>query len=765
MNADNLATVEEQPKASISAIWILPIIAAVIGGWLIYKAIIEAPINVTVYFESGDGIEVGKTQVRYEGMVVGKVVSVKVRPELVGIAAVIEMDQRTEPALLSNTEFWVVRPEVSLSGITGLSTVLSGNYITLRIGDGTPTRTFNALPKTPPKSMSEPGLHLTLKSRDLGSVVEGSPILYKKMTIGDVESYTLDEDGMGVSMSAFIEPEYAHLVRKSSRFYNASGVNVQGGLTGFNIRTESLAAIIKGGIVLTSLDKTSTEQRAINGDRFPLYDDYMAAEAGVIVNVLFPISDTIKKDITKVVYRGIVIGQVEAVDVTDDLQQMNVEIHMTPRISEYLNKHARFWQDNRELNLKNFSAVKQLLAGVSINLEVDGNGPDDTRNFTALRSKPILKRNAPGLHIQARVDSLKSIVRGSEILYRNVPVGAVIDYRFNEGGQSLLIDLHIEPQYQHLVNSSTRFWDASGVEISGGLEGLKIRTASLNSILAGGLAFYTPKPEAAAIADDQIFRVYDDYASAHVVGIPITLNFDHGEGLKRDTLIKYEGIEVGRVRSVQLNKALDGVVVKAVLDERAVQVATASTEFWTVKPEIGLAKTANLGTLLTGEYITFRLGAKSEPQYTFNASLSPPLAKKENTGLNIIIKSPTLGSAKEGMAVSYRGVRVGAVTGFRLADTADHVRIYVNIEKKFAPLIRSNTMFWNASGLDIGFKLFGGARIKTESLESVLAGGISFATPNNADMGAAAQERDEFLLYADRDDKWLQWAPEIELQE
>ncbi len=763
MNANNLATVEESPKRGISAIWILPIVAAMIGGWLIYKAIIEAPIQITVYFESGEGIEVGKTQVRYEGMVVGKVTSVKVRPEMVGVATVIEMDRRTEPALLSNTEFWVVKPEVSLSGITGLSTVFSGNYITLRIGGGKPARSFNALPKTPPKSMNEPGLHFTLKSQDLGSVAEGSPIMYKKLTIGDVESYQLDKDGMGVSISAFIEPEYAHLVRKNSRFYNASGVQVQGGLTGFDIRTESLAAIIKGGIVLTSLDRTSTEELAVNGDKFRLFDDYLAAEAGVIVNVRFPISDTIKKDITRVVYKGITIGQVEAVDVTDDLKWMNVEIHMTPRISEYLNKNTRFWQDNRELNLKNLGAVKQLLTGVSINIDLDGGPPEDVTEFIALNSEPILNRNASGLHIKAKVDSLKSIVRGTEILYRNVPVGSVIDYRFAEDSQSIYVDLHIEPEYQHLVNSSTRFWDASGIEIKGGLDGLTIRTASLNSILSGGLAFYTPTPDAPAVKDGQLFRLYDDYESAHVIGIPITLNFEDGEGIKRDTLIKYEGIEVGRVRSVVLNDTLDGVVVRAILDERAAKVASASTRFWIVKPEIGLAKTANLGTLLTGQYITFRLGAEAEEQFIFTGGMTPPLSKKESSGLNIIVKSPALGSAKEGTLVSYRGIQVGSVTGFRLADSADHVRLYINIDKKYAPLVRENTRFWNASGLDIGFKLFGGARIKTESLETIIAGGIAFATPENEQMGAAAQERDEFLLYADRDDQWLEWKPTIEL--
>jgi paraquat-inducible protein B len=102
---------------------------------------------------------------------------------------------------------------------------------------------------------------------------------------------------------------------------------------------------------------------------------------------------------------------------------------------------------------------------------------------------------------------------------------------------------------------------------------------------------------------------------------------------------------------------------------------------------------------------------------------------------------------------------VGRVKGFELANTADNVLIYINIEEPFIELIRENTRFWNASGIGVDFKLFRGVKIRTESLESILEGGIAFATPDNESMGSQVSENVVFKLYDKPDEKWLTWKP------
>jgi len=763
MNSDNLPEVQEHPKARLSAIWILPIVAALIGGWLIYKAIVDAPIQITVSFDSGEGIAAGKTEVKYEGVLIGKVSDIIIQPDLVGVTATIDMDKRAARGLLSNTQFWLVKPEVSLSGISGLGTVLSGNYITLRVGDGKPATNFIALASPPAKSLNDPGLHLVLNAKDLGSLSVGSPVIYKKFEIGNVQFYKLDADGANVSINLFIKPEFMHLVRSNSRFWNASGISIKGGLTGFDIRTESLTSILKGGIGVTPIDDMNTGDAANNSDEYVLFDDYVAAKAGILVNVDFPIIAGIEAGVTDVVYRGITIGQVQEVDINQSLTVFKATIALPPRAAKFINKNTRFWIRQPQISMSNLSGVGSLLSGTQIELDIDGEGPDTVRNFVALKKAPILKQDAPGLHLTLNVEALKSVSRGMKILYRSIAVGSILDYRLSDDNASIELDAHIEPEYVHLVNSSTRFWDASGIEVNGGLNGLKIRTASLSSIILGAISFYTPETGAAIVNEDAHFRLFSDYDSAHSVGIPIIFHFDEGDGLKEGTAIKYEGIAVGTVNSVSLNKSLDGVVVKATLKESAREVAKADTQFWLVKPELGLTRTANLGTLLTGEYITFKLGG-GKAAFSFTALKAPPVVQQEKRGLNIVLTSGQRSSVKKGVSVSYRGVVVGKVTGLSLANSADHVRIYVNIEEQYQPLVRANSKFWNASGLDIGFKLFGGAKIKSDSVESILGGGISFATPGVEEMGGLAEEGDTFSLHSSRNDAWIKWQPKIPLE-
>jgi paraquat-inducible protein B len=116
-----------------------------------------------------------------------------------------------------------------------------------------------------------------------------------------------------------------------------------------------------------------------------------------------------------------------------------------------------------------------------------------------------------------------------------------------------------------------------------------------------------------------------------------------------------------------------------------------------------------------------------------------------------------------GNKVFYRDIVVGEVTSYELADTGDHVRIYLNIQKRYAPLVRENSVFWNASGVDVNFGLFSGLKIKTESFEAILAGGVAFATPDNPEMGEPAKENATFPLQPKQQDEWRLWKPTIDL--
>jgi len=250
----DLPKAKTRPASNWSAIWVLPLIALIIGGWLGWRAYSQQGIEIQVRFESGEGIQVNKTEVVYKGMTVGKVKTLALDDEGSnrGVIATIEMNKDVEQYLKTNTRFWLVKPSVSLAGITGLETLVSGNYIAASPGDGEPTRKFKALSEEPPLSDAKPGLHLTLKADRLGSLNRGSPVFYKQIQVGQVKSYLLSEDQSTVEIKVYIEPTYANLVRKHTRFWNASGISIDANLSGLKVRSESLSSIVAGGIAFAT---------------------------------------------------------------------------------------------------------------------------------------------------------------------------------------------------------------------------------------------------------------------------------------------------------------------------------------------------------------------------------------------------------------------------------------------------------------------------------------------------------------------------------
>ena len=272
----DLPKAKTRPASNWSAIWVLPLIALIIGGWLGWRAYSQQGIEIQVRFESGEGIQVNKTEVVYKGMTVGKVKTLALDDEGSnrGVIATIEMNKDVEQYLKTNTRFWLVKPSVSLAGITGLETLVSGNYIAASPGDGEPTRKFKALSEEPPLSDAKPGLHLTLKADRLGSLNRGSPVFYKQIQVGQVKSYLLSEDQSTVEIKVYIEPTYANLVRKHTRFWNASGISIDANLSGLKVRSESLSSIVAGGIAFATPENRKDSPPTDPSLPFRLYEDF-----------------------------------------------------------------------------------------------------------------------------------------------------------------------------------------------------------------------------------------------------------------------------------------------------------------------------------------------------------------------------------------------------------------------------------------------------------------------------------------------------------
>lgn len=760
---DDVVIVE---KEGFSKIWIVPLVALLVGIWLGYQQYLHRPVTIFVHFATGDGIVVGKTEVKYEGIKVGTIRDMIVEDNLKGVRAEVEVDYRIHHYLVEGTQFWLVKPEVSFSGVTGLDTLVSGNYVGMKVGNGAPRREFTALESMPPPDDTTPGLHLLLTAKDLGSLHVGSPVTYRKITVGVVSQYTLQPDGKSLQFKIFIGPEFAHLVKKHSRFWNASGVTVSGGLSGIEVKMESLATLVAGGVSFDS-PKQDKDDAAASGDMFELFDDYDAAKSALIAYINFPDAKGMEKGTTQVRYKGFVVGEVKAITHNQTFDGAIAKVAFDPRYEQFLNSGTRFWLVKPELSLSQVSGLETLISGAYIEVS-PGQGEHQTK-FDALPEPPRIDYTMPGVRVKLLADELPAVSRGSPVLYRKVPVGEVQSFELNRDGKGIIVNAYIEKNYAHLLKKNSRFWNVSGISIKGGLGGINIQTGTLKTLAMGGVAFFSPDntPDQGTAQEGDRFALYSDYDKAAEQGIEILISFARSEGLEEGAPIKYQGIALGQVKKVRLSDDYKRVLVSAYLQPEGARLARVGAKFWAVKPQIGISGAANLDTLIKGHYIALEpapgVPGAGPTQYSFEGLQSPPVSRTEATGLNIVVWARQRGSIKEGTKVLYRQMAVGSVKSVELADNAQSVMFYINIEPRYVALVRQNSVFWNSSGVKVDFGLFKGASVRTESLESLLEGGIAFATPEPPAMGPQALPQSSFRLNEKPEDAWLDWKPVIPL--
>ena len=261
-------------KQRISIVWLVPLFALAIGGWLVYKAISEKGPIVTITFKSGEGLEAGKTKIKYKDVELGQVDSVELGDDLSQVIVTAELVKEAKNFLSENTRFWVVRARVAAGGVSGLGTLFSGAYIGLDPGKpGKRATQFKGLEIPPVVTADLPGSHFVLKAASLGSLNIGFPVLYRQIEVGQVVSYHLDEDAQAVTVKVFIHDPHHKLVRKNTRFYNASGLDLAIGAEGIRVDTESFMTLMIGGIAFDTPVNMEPGKPAEENEVFTLYEN------------------------------------------------------------------------------------------------------------------------------------------------------------------------------------------------------------------------------------------------------------------------------------------------------------------------------------------------------------------------------------------------------------------------------------------------------------------------------------------------------------
>ncbi len=256
-------------------VWLLPLIALLIGGWLVVKAIVEQGPEVVIQFQTAEGIEEGKTLVKYRDVIIGKIRTVRFAEDLSHVLVTAEMVPGMERHLIESTRFWVVRPRVDSGEISGLGTLISGAYVAMDPGkEGDESREFIGLETPPVVNSNERGTVYHLRAEKASSLSVGAPVYYRQIPVGQVTGYRLARDHAFVDVDVFIEAPHDFYVRKSSRFWNVGGVDVSIDPSGVTVELESLASLISGGIAFETPLLLNDTEKVPEDTVFQLYPNY-----------------------------------------------------------------------------------------------------------------------------------------------------------------------------------------------------------------------------------------------------------------------------------------------------------------------------------------------------------------------------------------------------------------------------------------------------------------------------------------------------------
>lgn len=881
MNQDKPVVLQHAQKVKIkkerkiSPLWILPILAFCLAGWLGYKAYSEKGDSVQILFSDAQGLVEGRTTIRYQGLEVGVVKKVRLADNLSDIYVDADIYPNATKLLSANTRFWLVKPSASLEGITGLDALVSGNYIALQPANDMDKEPedfkpeYIALDSEPSDIRSANGVTFNLRSSDLASVSIGSQILYRKIPIGKVTNYQLSENANYVQIQVSIKKQYAHLINSDSRFWNVSGLGATVGFDGVDIQLESFTSLLIGGI---SVDSPSGGEPVEEGTNFRLYSNLKTAGRGIRINIELPDNSDINAN-SPIMYRGIEVGQVTDVHLSRHSEKIVAQAAIEPAFTDTLNEGTKFMLEEPQLSFSKMKNIGNLFRGNFLTI-VPGEG-ESSRDFVALRSNelsqsiaksskitltanhtfglepgssvtyrginvgavtkvyldneeikfdllidnqymPLIKSEnrfyvsgtisagfadgkfdlsvppaksllAGGITFESHgkattrkefhlyksqsqsqlakyeaqgskkftlhADKLPGINKGSPVLYHNIEVGKVSDFKLIDNG-GVEISLRIENRYLNLVKSDTVFWNRSGVKVAAGITGIQVEADPISTLVRGGIAFDSLNGVENKAANGR-FKLYDSYKEASQSGRTIYLTMLDNTSVAPGAAIKYQGVAVGEVIDVNPDFNRGGVKVAARIFPKYVSsIARSGSQFWVATPSIGLDGAKNLDAVIS-PYIQVKPSKSSKAVTSFSLSNVPPI----ESGKIFYLQSLYKNSLKAGAPVLYRGFEVGSVRSVELGKLSDRVISTIQIKPEFAHLIRNNTVFWNASGVNLSISL-AGADLKAGTVDSIVRGGVSFATPDDG-LKSPAPAKKTFLLNDEPQAEWLSWQTPI----
>ena len=868
----------EKGRGTLWLVWLIPMVAFVMAGWMVYKYYAEKGVDIVITYDSGNGIEAGKTPLLYKGIKIGTVSDITVDRENLGkINVTVTVDRRAIGAVARRGNTFVkVSPKVTLTEISGLDTILSGVYLEIYPATNDRDKLFT-LEKAfhfvgteeKPVRYDADGIYIELSSKN-GVLTEGTPVLHEKFIVGKIVRKQIDEEG--IHYIAYIKPEYAWLVKQGSRFWRIDALDIKASLSGVKVSFDSLASVLTGGIAFDSPEASPREKE--HRIRRTLYESHEALKFEDHAIVLEGKTDaSLKANASGVYYHGHQAGEVTKVTYLPEKDRTRVEIRLDRRFERYANATAHFWVVEPEVSLRGIKGLDALTRGPYVAFDTEDISAPEKEHFT-LYNAPKIKA---GRHIHFKVDEAKGIREGTPIFYRNIEVGAIYRNRFRPQTGKIDLEGIIKTEYANLVNDTTMFYNRSGIEADLSLHDIHLSAGPVEAIVTGGIAFETLRFDAPA--KKQNFRLFKNYKTykkyrylesdgkkiklrvaelgslnegapvlykktkagevtdvrylpkddvfeltlfvaapyserlnsstrfSEVSGVEVEVDFPHvllksgsletmlrgglsfvtpelnapagngvyglydaaaeeyetfslmmeeGYGVKRGSALLYKDVPVGKVKAVALKE--EGVQATVMIRREYEHLLDADTWFWLERFNAGLSGVENASALLSGPAIALRPGHSGSLSDHFALRKAPPPPTYGREGLRFTLIGDRKSSLKAGSPLLYRQVKIGQVESWKLLPDGTGVEITCFVEPRYRHLVRHNAKFYNATAFGMDVSLMG-VKVRTETVETMVQGGIGMAVPDDA--GELAKEGTRFLLHNAPQEEWMKWKPKL----
>ena len=688
-----------EKKKPISVIWILPLIILGILSWIAYESYMKKGTNITVVFKSAEGLKEGVTPLEYKGLQLGKVTKIDMHEDLKNVKVnILVRSDVAKYVANESSEFWIKKPTISLTKVSGLNTLISGYKIELSPKLKTQDEyekseeklDFTGLDTQPNDELDNEGYYISLMASDKDNVEVGTPIFYNKFQIGEIISKEFVYEK--VYFTAYIYDKFNYLINKSSKFVINEALKVNYGASGLNIELGSLYSALVGGITVVTMNKD--EEKILKDEVYLLYSNKDDLKPKEYFHINFPEAKGIDEG-TSIIFKGIEIGKVIEVALHKD--SLNSKAFVYEEYKYLLTKNTKFFLEKPTISLEGIENLGNIIKGNYIGIEYKKG--DFKNTFTAIDKKDINNVN-DNIRIELLSENLNSISEKSKVYYKNIQIGKVEKYALSSDLKNVKISILIDEEYKDLVNDHNLFYDMSSKLVELKNLNLNINYSGVEPLLNGAIGLVGEKRKDSKVTKKE-FKLYSSYKDVEKLkrvyntGFIEEVEFDNDFLLKTDMAILYKNQEIGFVKDISFDDKKSKVSLfiynefKKYITKNSRFYKKSSVNFKASLSGV-LFEVDNFSSLIDGSIELDNTSTKAFEKIQIFAN-----EDKMNNSINsiTIVFDDVEGLQKDFSQLTYKGVNVGKVTDVKLNDK-EQVEVKALIYDDFDSFAKEETIYY-----------------------------------------------------------------------